>query len=104
MASPRSDGLVLPGRLSRHVSAILVGCQVVAVGAILVFELLGGHGSGQAEAWVAIMPAVGVSILVAAPFLALVTVAWGAQGRRFSLILYALLTVLLVVGGVVFAW
>jgi len=94
----------LPARVSRQVSAILVGCQVVAVGAILVFELLGGHTSGQAEAWVAIMPAVGVSILVAAPFLALVTVAWGAQGRRLPLILYAVLTVVLVVAGVVFAW
>ena len=104
MASPPSDRLSLPGRLSRQVSAILIGCQVVAVGAILAFELLGGHTTGQVEAWVAIMPAVGVSILVAAPFLALVTVAWGATGRRLPFILYAVLTVVLVVAGVVLAW
>lgn len=88
----------------RQVSGILVGCQVAAVGAILLFELLGGHATGQAEAWVAILPAVGVSVLVAAPFLALVTVAWGAGGRSLPLVLYAVLTVALVVGGVVFAW
>lgn len=104
MDSRRPDPVMLPARLAHRVSLLLVGCQAVGVVAILLFELAGRRGSGTGAAWVAMMPAAGVSILVAAPFMALVAAAWGARGHRPALLVYAAITVVLVVTGVVIAW
>lgn len=95
---------MLPARLARRVSLLLFGCQAVGVAAVLLFELAGRRGSGTGAAWIAIMPAVGVSILLAAPFMSLVATAWGARLHRPALLVYATVTVVLVAVGVVVAW
>jgi hypothetical protein len=95
---------MLPARLARRVSLVLFGCQAAGVVAVLLFELAGRRGSGTVAAWIALLPAVGVSMLVAAPFMALVAAAWGARAHRPGLMAYAAATVVLVVAGVVVAW
>jgi hypothetical protein len=87
VASPSSD-------LTRVLSWLLIACQLLAVGGVVLGLVVGGAGGR-------LLSAVGVLTLLGGPYLALVRIAVSAGKRRSTLAGYAVGTLAIVLLG---AW
>lgn len=93
MGSLRSDGIVDGSGLSRVLSWLLVGCQVLAVVGVVSGLVVGGAGGR-------LLSAAGVLALLGGPYLVLARIAVSAGKRRSTLVGYAVGTLAIALLGV----